>query len=114
MKTRLFATLSLATALCACTTTGTLPPGVPGPTEAALIALEVAAAPKRDRLDIAAAAALEIGARLRCPRTPVELEVLTAGRLLFDAFVRGKVEPQSAAIIDGLRGRTNVACGIAS
>lgn len=101
--------LSLAVSLSGC---ATLPPSAPTLTEGAVIAAEIAAAPKADRLKLAPAVATEVGARFRCPRNPVELDLLSAARLSFDLWLRGKVSEQSSAIVDRLRLATNAACGI--
>ncbi len=112
MKTPLILALSAATALSACQTGGGLPPTAPTPSEAVIIAAEIATAPKADRLKIVAGVATEVGARFRCPANALELDILTSARLTFDLFVRGHIAAESAAIVDRLRSRTNLACGI--
>lgn len=90
----------------------TLPPTAPSIIEQVEIAAAIAAAPKADRLELLVAVTAEVGARYRCPRNQLELDVLGALRFSFDLFARQRIAAESAAIVDSLRLRTNAACGI--
>lgn len=90
----------------------TVPPGTPTVDEAALIALELQAAPEEDRVELLAVVAAEVGARLRCPRNAVELGVLRAARLGFDVTLRAQLAPTSITLVDALRLRTDTVCGL--
>ena len=112
MKKIVLLALALSVPLAACKTPGGgIPPTAPTPSEAVIIAAEIAAAPRADRVEIAAGVAAEVGARFACP-TGLALELFLAARLSFDLFVRGRITAQSGDIIDRLRLRTNDVCGI--
>ena len=100
-----------ALSLAGCATTN-IPPTAPSPVEQAEIAATLALIPRADVLEVSAAVITEIGARFRCPRNAGEYQILVSARITFDLLARPRIKLASAAVVDELRARTDVACGV--
>ncbi len=103
----LVATAALALSACA-----TLPDSAPSVLEQAEIAAAMLNVPAADRVKVGGAVGIEVGIRFRCPRTPLELQLLGFSRAAFDQFARPRIQPASDAIVTELRDRANAACSI--
>lgn len=68
--------------------------------------------PDRSTAQVAAAIATETAASLRCPRSAVELTLLTGARLAFDLATLNAISIETRMFIDNLRARTNEICDI--
>jgi hypothetical protein len=111
MIRRLF-TAAAVLALAGCQTPGATPGALPSIQEQQVIALELVSVPARDRVEVALALAIEVGARFRCPADPLAIQLLFSARLGYDIGIRPRISAASNAVVDSNRDRANKACSI--